>query len=58
MNWESWQQFIHMRGYGTYVWGSFAVTFIFMTVEVLGLRRREKLITLSRMSRHPSSETS
>ena len=40
MNWNSAADFFAMGGYGTYVWGSYAVTLACMAVEpVLALRR-------------------
>ena len=49
MNWgsgpEFWASFLHMGGYGLYVWGSYAVTFALIALEIvmLGLRRRDAL---------------
>ena len=42
MVWDSFGDFLHMGGYGLYVWGSVIVTFGFMVTEViiLSLRRR------------------
>lgn len=42
MTWSSWQAFFAMGGYGLYVWGSYAVTFILIVLELvlLALRRR------------------
>jgi len=53
MNWESFDAFLEMGGYGFYVWGSYAVTFALMAAEVvlLALRRREILNQLSRTER-------
>lgn len=45
MNWGSWSAFWHMGGYGFYVWGSYAVTFLCIAAEiVLLLRRRRTLL--------------
>jgi heme exporter protein D len=33
MNWASWSDFFSMRGYGLYVWGSYAVTAALMLAE-------------------------
>ena len=43
MNWQSLDQFLHMGGYGLYVWGSYAVTLVMLLAEVLALRRRQRL---------------
>lgn len=42
MNWESASEFFAMGGYGLYVWGSYAVTFVLIALELalLVLRRR------------------
>lgn len=40
MNWNSPAEFFAMGGYGLYVWGSFAVTAVCLTVEPLLLRQR------------------
>ena len=40
MNWHSASEFFAMGGYGLYVWGSYAVTALFMGIEpVLAARR-------------------
>lgn len=43
MNWESWEAFWAMGGYGLYVWGSFGVTAVCIAGEVwlLGRQRRQ-----------------
>lgn len=40
MNWESWQAFWAMGGYGLYVWGSFGMTALCIVAEVWLVRRR------------------
>lgn len=42
MNWGSAGEFFTMGGYGLYVWGSYAVTFIVVALELwlLTVRRR------------------
>jgi heme exporter protein D len=40
MIWASWSDFFAMGGYATYVWGSYAVTFAVIAVEIVQLRRR------------------
>ncbi len=52
MNWGSWQAFVHMGGYGLYVWGSYAVTLVVLVVELISLASRKKAIE-QRMSRKP-----
>ncbi len=42
MNWASFDQFLHMGGYGLYVWGSYGVTALLLTAEVLLARRRHR----------------
>lgn len=41
MYWESFSDFLHMGGYGLYVWVSFAVTFGCMAIELFLLRARK-----------------
>ena len=45
MNWSSWSDFLSMRGYGLYVWGSYAVTAALMFVEpwLVARHRRQAL---------------
>jgi heme exporter protein D len=38
--WKSIDDFWHMGGYGLYVWGSYAVTFVVMVFEGVMARRR------------------
>ena len=42
MIWGSFSEFLSMRGYGLYVWGSFGVTAIILIWEVMALRRRQR----------------
>ena len=53
MNWGGWSEFWHMGGYGFYVWGSYAVTFICIAAEIvlLAQRRRTLLKQLTQMLR-------
>lgn len=44
MNWGSWSAFWAMGGYGLYVWGSYAVTVIFIVGEIVLLIARRKSI--------------
>ena len=40
MNWTSTTAFLHMGGYGFYVWGAYAATLLLMVAEPLLARRR------------------
>jgi heme exporter protein D len=42
MNWASFDQFLHMGGYGLYVWGSYGVTALLMSAEALLARQRHQ----------------
>ena len=42
MNPTSLQDFVHMGGYGLYVWGSYTVTLALMLVEALAVRQRNR----------------
>jgi heme exporter protein D len=49
MHWNSFDDFLHMGGYGLYVWGSYAVTLAIMLVEpLLAVRRRSAALELIR----------
>ena len=39
MEWGSFSNFLHMGGYGLYVWGSYAVTVLVLALEVFLLVR-------------------
>ncbi len=41
MYWKSMSDFLHMGGYGLYVWVSFGVTFGCMAIELFLLRARK-----------------
>ena len=43
MNWQSLDQFLHLGGYGLYVWGAYGVTLLVLLAEVLAMRRRQRL---------------
>ena len=63
MNWGSLENFLHMGGYGAYVWGSYAVTAALLVAEVAWLRARRRTILqrlglIERSSPHESNETS
>jgi len=40
MQWESFESFLSMGGYGFYVWGSYAVCVAVIVAEILALRHR------------------
>ena len=42
MSWNGIGDFLHMGGYGLYVWGSYAVTLGLLAVEALVLVNRER----------------
>jgi heme exporter protein D len=42
MNWGGWSEFWAMGGKGFYVWGSYAVTFAALAIEVYLLRGRAR----------------
>ena len=50
MNWESWQAFWAMGGYGLYVWGAFGMTLLCIVGEI-GLLRRHRIQSLKRLRR-------
>ncbi len=40
MQWDGLSDFLHMGGYGFYVWGAYAVTAICIVAELIALRAR------------------
>jgi heme exporter protein D len=40
----NWSNFIHMGGYGFYVWGSYIATLILLGAEVLQLLKRKNTL--------------
>ncbi len=42
MNWVNMSDFLSMRGYGLYVWGSYAVTALLMLCEPWLVRRHRR----------------
>ena len=42
MSWGSVGEFLHMGGYGLYVWGSYGVTLAALALEALTLAHRER----------------
>lgn len=53
MNWESWQAFWAMGGFGLYVWSSFGMTLLCIAGEI-GLLRRHRLQVWQRLKRMKS----
>lgn len=53
MNWESWEAFWAMGGYGLYVWGSYGMTVLCVIGEIWLFRRHRQssLATLKRLAR-------
>ena len=51
MHWNSVSEFINMGGYGTYVWGSYLVTFVLLTAEVIALQARKRKLRSSAQGR-------
>ena len=54
--WNSFGDFLHMGGYGLYVWGSFGVTAVIMIVEPIVVARNRKN-TISRLKRQLRAES-
>ncbi len=54
--WKSFSDFLAMGGYGLYVWGSFGVTALFLTVETIVVARNRKT-TLARLKRQLRAES-
>ena len=50
MSWGSVGEFLHMGGYGLYVWGSYGVTFAALAIEAVTLARRSRS-TVRRLQR-------
>ncbi len=44
MQWQSFDAFLDMGGYGLYVWVSFGLTVVCMAVELWLLRRRRQAL--------------
>jgi heme exporter protein D len=42
MSWNSFADFVHMGGYGLYVWGAYGVTLAVLVGESLLARRRRR----------------
>ena len=54
--WNSFGDFLHMGGYGLYVWGSFGVTALIMIAEPIVVARNRKN-TISRLKRQLRAES-
>ena len=54
--WNSFAGFLHMGGYGVYVWGSFGVTALIMLVEPIVVARNRKT-TIARLKRQLRAES-
>mgnify|MGYP000913912357 FL=1 len=52
MNWQSLDQFLHMGGYGLYVWGSYGATLALMLAEALSAQRRRRLALAAARDAH------
>jgi heme exporter protein D len=45
MHWNSFADFVHMGGYGLYVWGAYGAALVVMLVEpVLAVQRRRRAL--------------
>jgi heme exporter protein D len=44
MQWNSFQDFWHMGGYGFYVWTSYGLTAVVVAVEIVQTRMRRKRV--------------
>jgi heme exporter protein D len=58
MNWGSFENFLHMGGYGWYVWGAYGVTTVLVIAEVVALRsrRRRAVLDVTRRARSAAVE--
>ncbi len=54
--WNSFADFLHMGGYGVYVWGSFGVTALIMAIEPILVARNRKT-TIARLKRQLRAES-
>jgi heme exporter protein D len=55
IHWNSFADFVAMGGYGLYVWGSFGVTALIMTIEPIMVARNRKT-TIARLKRQMRAE--
>ncbi|MGB2901824.1 MAG: heme exporter protein CcmD [Candidatus Dechloromonas phosphoritropha] len=56
IHWNSFGDFIAMGGYGFYVWGSFGVTVLIMTIEPIMVARNRR-VTIARLKRQLRAES-
>ena len=56
IHWNSFYDFLAMGGYGLYVWGSFGVTALIMTIEPIMVARNRRT-TIARLKRQIRAET-
>ena len=54
--WNSFADFLHMGGYGLYVWGSFGLTAAIMIIEPILVARTRKT-TIARLKRQLRAES-
>ena len=54
--WNSFADFLHMGGYGLYVWGSFGLTAAIMIIEPIMVARTRKT-TIARLKRQLRAES-
>lgn len=52
MNWNSVSEFIHMGGYGLYVWGSYGMVAAVIVLEVWQLRSRARALDTTQLIVH------
>jgi heme exporter protein D len=50
MSWGSFGEFLHMGGYGLYVWGAYSVTLVLLVIEAVLLASRQHT-TIARLRR-------
>ena len=56
--WGSWSEFWAMRGYGLYVWGSYAVALALMLIEPwLVARHRRRALQSAARTNHEDAST-
>ncbi len=55
MTWSEWSNFFAMGGYGFYVWGSYFVALVCLTVEVIWVIHRRRRALENVLTRKVSS---
>jgi heme exporter protein D len=60
VNWGSLENFLHMGGYGFYVWGAYGVTVVALALEMWSLhaRRRRAMQEAARTARAAKGSSS